>query len=170
MTLCFNFTEVRALLDAACIDVKGNVTPHICICGVKRRNRSYSTFQHFEKTVFLRDGSLWVVEADIELPLRAYPLLYSPSAVHASSSQAAAREYNRVPCSCPPPLPPTIRSDRLSHRSTESRQVSSQKISNLNLGNNKLIVKEFEIFLWKKRHIRLCRDLNPGLSIASWLL
>ena len=27
--------------------------------------------------------------------------------------------------------------------------------------------KEFEIVLWKMRYFRLCRDSNPGLSIAG---
>ena len=30
-----------------------------------------------------------------------------------------------------------------------------------------LIFKELNIFLWKKRRFQLCRDLNPGLSIAG---
>ena len=27
--------------------------------------------------------------------------------------------------------------------------------------------KELKIFLWKKRHFQLCRDSNPGLTIAG---
>ena len=31
-------------------------------------------------------------------------------------------------------------------------------------------LKEFEIFLWKKRRIQLCQDSSPGLLIAGRLL
>ena len=36
--------------------------------------------------------------------------------------------------------------------------------------NNSLNIKEFEIFLWKKRRFRLRWDSSPGLSIAGRLL